>query len=193
MAKRGITIFTVLIIVAIVYQLFSTGYGVAPIVESCNQAVARQANDITKQHLCIIYEREVRGEKDMLQLDIDTTYHRISKGGYRGEQLCNREFRLRSYDKQYCDITPMVVNCFIDGNKNRWEKSPSVSNILGYECQKATTNIANTHYQAWYTTALPHPDHQAKPNDPLRGLIMELRNQDGTYAIRVKHITEHKG
>ena len=193
MAKKGITIFTALIIFTVVYNLFSTGYGIAPIIESSNQSIARHANDIDKHHLCVIYEREMQGEKDLLQLDIDSTFHQIGKGGYRGEQRCKREFRLRSYDKQYCDITPKVVNCFIDGNENRWVKMPSESNILGYECQRAMTNIADNHYHAWYTTALPYPDHRAKAIDPLQGLIMELRNHDGTYAIKVKHIIEHKG
>jgi hypothetical protein len=145
------------------------------------------------EHLSVIYERKIDECSDFLHLQVDTTYRQIGKGAFRYELLCDRSFSLRSFDGEYHNISNVVEACFVDVEDKDWNNTGARRRITGYDCQRATALIDNKAYEAWYTEALPHRHPKSKVSDTYRGLVLEMRNAEGSYSLQVKYIGQQIG
>lgn len=64
----------------------------------------------------------------------------------------------------------------------KWELADSVKNILGYECQMATTRFHGREWTAWFTVEIPVPDGPWKLTG-LPGLILEAECEGRQYKF----------
>lgn len=193
MAKRIYRILTATLIFVAIYHVFTLGYGCADEIQYVTEKTVTDNADYANEHLLVIYERQIGNETDLVQLQIDTTYHKIGKGAYQHEILCNREFSLSSFDGEYHNMSDAVAACFV-GNNNSWNSSDThPRQIMDYECQRATKLINNEPYEAWYTDALPYHRPKSRVMDEMRGLVLEARSAKGDYTLKVKYIGEQIG
>lgn len=193
MNRRTYLILAISAIVVAIYQIFTLGYGDSGrILYNTSQAIAEHT-DYADEHLSIIYERKIGDETDFIHLKVDTTYHEIGKGAYKYEILCNRKYSLRSFSDKYHKMDHAIAHCFV-GNNDTWQRSnASQRRIMNYECERATRLIDGESYEAWYTDALPHQRPNSRAKDEYRGVILEARDADGRYSLRVKYIGEQIG
>lgn len=191
----------VAVMVMTALQIFSLGSGRGH--QLVLQAALTTTHDMVQQeHLAVIYEREWRGEKDLLHLQVDTTFHKIGKAGFEYETICRRQYSLREFSDGYRSMDEMAWACFIEGGKREWtsdeadtERAIYCRRILDRNCQRAVTTIASESYQAWYTCELPYPAAKAKSritNQPA-GLILEARSVKGDFSLRTKYIEQQIG
>ena len=165
MNRRTYLILAISAIVIAIYQIFTLGYGDSGrILYNTSQAIAEHT-DYAEEHLSIIYERKIGDETDFIHLKVDTTYHEIGKGAYKYEILCNRKYSLRSFSDKYHKMDHAIATRLVDGES----------------------------YEAWYTDALPHQRPNSRAMDEYRGVILEARDADGKYSLRVKYIGEQIG
>lgn len=61
-----------------------------------------------------------------------------------------------------------------------WEISDSTKNVLGYECNLATTNLYGRKWNAWFAPEIPVMNGPWKLSG-LPGLILEAETEDGLY------------
>lgn len=61
-----------------------------------------------------------------------------------------------------------------------WEISDSTKNVLGYECNLATTELYGRKWNAWFASEIPVMDGPWKLSG-LPGLILEAETADGLY------------
>ena len=73
MARRTYLILAAVAAVAIIYQVFTLGYGRAD--EIAYHSQTQQATLPADERLTVIYEREIEGKTSLLHLQVDTTYH----------------------------------------------------------------------------------------------------------------------
>jgi hypothetical protein len=176
-----------------VYHIFTVSYGrYNEIVYATTQTVASH-DSYADEHLSVIYERKIDECSDFLHLKVDTTYRQIGKGAFRYELLCDRSFSLRSFDGEYHNISNVAEACFVDMDDRDWNNTGARRRITGYDCQRATALINNKAYEAWYTEALPHRHPKSKVSDTYRGLVLEMRNAEGSYSLRAKYIGQQIG
>lgn len=182
------------LVVSIAIFVLSTGYGVGHAAISHQKMVAQQAKQYLPSQVDVIYERLSDNKQDFLHLKIDTTYHKIGKGNYTREVLCNREFSLREFDGSYNDCSDAVAHCFVEGDATRkWQSGEATKSIAGNNCYRAVTTFADKNWEAWYTTTLPHLAEGAKAKDLFEGLILEVRDAEGEYELKAKYITQYIG
>lgn len=201
----------VAVMVMTALQIFSLGSGRGH--QLVQQAAPTATHDMVQQeHLAVIYEREWRGEKDLLHLQVDTTFHKIGKAGFEYETICRRQYSLREFSDGYLPMDEMAWACFIEGGKHEWrsdesgkdewrsdetdtERAKYSRRILDRNCQRAETTIADESYQAWYTCELPYPAAKAKSRitDQPAGLILEARSEKGDFSLRAKYIEQQIG
>ena len=188
------SVLVIAIAVAVVGFLLSAGYGAGHSAICQQEHLAEQAKHYPTSHVDVIYERTLSGKQDFLHLEIDTTYHKIGKGNYTREVLCNREFSLREFDGSYCDCSDVVAQCFVEGNASRkWESDESTKSIAGNKCYRVVTASEDKNWEAWYTTSLPHIAEGARATDHYAGLILEARDTEGAYELKAKYITQYIG
>lgn len=72
-----------------------------------------------------------------------------------------------------------------------WQITPSMKNIGGYNCQKATTAYGGRVYEAWFTTQLPFSDGPWKLHG-LPGLILEARDTLGEVTFTLVSINKNE-
>lgn len=194
--KHNIIVVAVIgIVLLALMHIFTVGYGVG--FESRGRAMialeqAQQAQKYAPTHLTIDYLRQMRGEEDILRLEIDTTYRAIGKGAFSYEMICDRKFALQSASGEHFTADE-AKRCFIEGAERRWTKIDRYKSINGYNCWAAATSDGGQQWQAWYTTELPHCSDGAKVTDGLRGLILAIRSGDGSYSLRVATIDTKRG
>lgn len=63
-----------------------------------------------------------------------------------------------------------------------WEILTETQEIMGYQCQKATTRFSGREYTAWFTSEIPIPDGPYKFNG-LPGLIVEISDKQNHYSF----------
>ena len=193
MIRRRYTLAAITLILVAVYHIFTVSYGrYNEIVYATTQTVASHES-YADEHLSVIYERKINECSDFLHLKVDTTYRQIGKGAFRYELLCDRSFSLRSFDGEYHNISNVVEACFMDMDDRDWNNTGSRRRITGYDCQRATALIDNKAYEAWYTEALPHRKPRSKVSDTYRGLVLEMRDAEGSYSLQVKYIEQQIG
>ena len=193
MIRRIYTLTAISLILVAVYHIFTVSYGrYNEIMYATTQTVASQ-DGYADEHLSVIYERKIDECSDFLHLKVDTTYRQIGKGAFRYELLCDRSFSLRSFDGEYHNISNVVEACFVDVEDKDWNNTGARRRITDYDCQCATTLIDNKAYEAWYTEALPHRHPKSKVSDTYRGLVLEMRNAEGSYLLRAKYIGQQIG
>ena len=181
-------------VICIAYIALSAGYGAGHAAISQQKLTAQQAKQYQPSQLDVIYERLSDNKQDFLHLKIDTTYHRIGKGNYTREVLCNREFSLREFDGSYNDCSDAIAHCFVEGDAERkWQSGEATKAIAGNNCYRAVTTFADKSWEAWYTTSLPHLAEGAKAKDLFEGLILEARDAEGEYELKAKYITQYIG
>ena len=193
MIKRLYTILATALLLIAVYQVFNIGYGSYNEIEYAADKIVKSHESYTDEHLSVIYERKIDECSDLLHLKVDTTYRQIGKGAFRYELLCDRSFSLRSFDDEYHNISNVVEACFVDVEDKDWNNTGSRRRITGYDCQRATALINNKAYEAWYTEALPHRHPKSKVSDTYRGLVLEMRDAEGSYLLRAKYIGQQIG
>ncbi len=182
------------LVVGIAIFVLSTGYGVGHAAISHQKMVAQQVKQYLPSQVDVIYERLSDNKQDFLHLKIDTTYHKIGKGNYTREVLCNREFSLREFDGSYNDCSDAVAHCFVEGDATRkWQSGEATKSIAGNNCYRVVTTFAGKNWEAWYTTTLPHLAEGAKAKDLFEGLILEVRDAEGEYELKAKYITQYIG
>ncbi len=69
-------------------------------------------------------------------------------------------------------------------NQFNWEVLDSTKVILGYQCQKATTNFGGRAYEAWFSPELPISDGPYKFNG-LPGLIISINDTKKQYNFQL--------
>ena len=193
MIKRLYTILATSLLLVSVYHVFNIGYGSYNEIEYAADKTVKSHESYTDEHLSVIYERKIDECRDFLHLKVDTTYRQIGKGAFRYELLCDRSFSLRSFDGEYNNISNVAEACFVDVEDKDWNNTGSRRRITGYDCQRATALIDNKAYEAWYTEALPHRHPKSKVSDTYRGLVLEMRNAEGSYSLRAKYIGQQIG
>ena len=193
MIKRLYTILATALLLIAVYHVFNIGYGSYNEIEYVAGKIVKSHESYADEHLSVIYERKINECSDFLHLQVDTTYHQIGKGAFRYELLCDRSFSLRSFDGEYHNISNVVEACFVDIEDKDWNNIGFRRRITGYDCQRATALIDNKAYEAWYTEALPHRHPKSKVSDTYRGLVLEMRNAEGSYSLQVKYIGQQIG
>ena len=193
MIKRLYTILATALLLVSVYQVFNIGYGSYNDIEYAADKIVKSHESYADEHLSVIYERKIDECSDFLHLQVDTTYRQIGKGAFRYELLCDRSFSLRSFDGEYHNISNVVEACFVDMDDRDWNNTGSRRRIMDYDCQRVTALIDNKAYEAWYTEALPHRHPKSKVSDTYRGLVLEMRNAEGSYSLQVKYIGQQIG
>ena len=193
MIKRLYTILATALLLVSVYHVFNIGYGSYNEIEYAADKIVKSHESCADEHLSVIYERKIDECSDFLHLKVDTTYRQIGKGAFRYELLCDRSFSLRSFDGEYHNISNVVEACFMDMDDRDWNNTGSRRRIMDYDCQRATALIDNKAYEAWYTEALPHRHPKSKVCDTYRGLVLEMRNAEGSYLLRAKYIGQQIG
>ena len=193
MIKRLYTILATALLLIAVYHVFNIGYGSYNEIEYAADKIVKSHESYADEHLSVIYERKIDECSDFLHLQVDTTYRQIGKGAFRYELLCDRSFSLRSFDDEYHNISNVVEACFVDVEDKDWNNTGARRHIMDYDCQRATTLIDNKAYEAWYTEALPHRHPKSKVSDTYRGLVLEMRNAEGSYSLRAKYIGQQIG
>ena len=193
MIKRLYTILATALLLVVVYHVFNIGYGSYNEIEYAAYKIVKSHESYADEHLSVIYERKIDECSDFLHLQVDTTYRQIGKGAFRYELLCDRSFSLRSFDGEYHNISNVVEACFVNVEDKDWNNTGARRRITDYDCQCATTLIDNKAYEAWYTEALPHRHPKSKVSDTYRGLVLEMRNAEGSYSLQVKYIGQQIG
>lgn len=191
MARRTYLILAAVAAVAIIYQVFTLGYGRAD--EIAYHSQTQQATLPADERLTVIYEREIEGNADLLHLQVDTTYHARGKGGYQHEIVGKSSYSLRSFDGEYTDMSDAVAACFVmDGRE--WEPTHELRRqIAGYDCECVQIALDREPYRVWYTDALPHFDASARVVDGYRRLILAVGDAKGNYSLRAKYIGQQIG
>lgn len=72
-----------------------------------------------------------------------------------------------------------------------WQLHKEVKQVLGYKCQKATTNYRGRSYTAYFTTEIPINDGPWKFYG-LPGLILEVASDDGVLTLNANKIAINK-
>ena len=193
MIKRLYTILATALLLVSVYHVFNIGYGSYNEVEYAADKIVKSHESCADEHLSVIYERKIDECSDFLHLKVDTTYRQIGKGAFRYELLCDRSFSLRSFDGEYHNISNVVEACFVNMDDKDWNNTGSRRRIMDYDCQRVTALIDNKAYEAWYTEALPHRHPKSMVSDTYRGLVLEMRNAEGSYSLRAKYIGQQIG
>lgn len=193
MIKRLYTILAAVLLLVAVYQVFNIGYGCYNEIEYATAQTVANQESYDDEHLSVIYERKIDENSDFLHLQVDTTYRQIGKGAYKHEILCDRSFTLRSFDGEYHNISNVVAACFVDENDKDWNDTVARRRIMEYNCQRATALVNDKPYEAWYTEALPHRHPKSKARDAYRGLVLEMRDAEGSYSLIAKYIGQQIG
>lgn len=192
-AKVGYVV-AIAVVVALIGFSGSTGYGSGHSAISNQKYLAQQVKQYQPSHVDVIYERTISGKQDFLHLEIDTTYHKIGKGNYIHEVLCNRDYSLRTFDGKYHDCSKMVAQCFVEGSTSiNWQATEATKTISGNKCSRVVAAFTTKSWEAWYTKELPYLAEGAKATDNYNGLILEVRDADGQYELKAKYITQYIG
>lgn len=191
MARRTYLILATIVALAVIYQVFTLGYGCAD--EIAYQSHTSQATTPAAERLTVIYEREIEGKADLLHLQVDTTYHARGKGGYQHEIVGLNRYSLRSFDGEYTDMSDAVAACFVmDGRE--WEPTHEHEReIMGYACECLQVTLDDIPYRVWHTDALPHYHASARVEDGMHRLILEAGDARGSYSLRAKYIGQQIG
>ena len=189
------TILFLTVVSAIAYCIFSAGYGVGHLALREQAMLSKAGVQYCDSHVDVIYERTIAGKQDWLHLEIDTTYHKIGKGNFTYQTLCNRTYSLRGYDSEYENWGNGYKHCFIEGlSEHKWSALPhSPTRLLGYEVQKALSSDGTSQWEAWYTNELPEVAEGAQCQDNFRGLILHLSDKRSRYTLEAKHINIYIG
>ncbi len=75
----------------------------------------------------------------------------------------------------------------------KWKLENESKNILGYKCQKATTQHFGRSYSAYFTTELGFNHGGPWKFDGLPGVILEIKSSDGEFSIIANSIELIKG
>ena len=193
MIKRLYTFLAAALLFIAVYQVFNIGYGSYNEIEYATAQTFANQESYDDEHLSVIYERKIDENSDFLHLQVDTTYRPIGKGAYKHEILCDRSFSLRSFDGEYHNISNVVAACFVEVNDKDWNDTGARRRIMEYNCQRATALVNDKPYEAWYTEALPHRHPKSKVRDAYRGLVLEMRDAEGSYSLIAKYIGQQIG
>ncbi len=73
----------------------------------------------------------------------------------------------------------------VDMGDLKWELADSVKNILGYDCQLATTDYHGRKWIAWFTPDIPVQDGPWQLCG-LPGLILEAASADNNFEFKIK-------
>ena len=192
MIKRLYTFLAAALLFIAVYQVFNIGYGSYNEIEFTTAQTIANHESYANERLSVIYERKINECSDFLHLQVDTTYRQIGKGAYKHEILCDRSFSLRSFDGEYHNISNEAA-CFVDVEDRDWNNTGGRRRIMDYDCQRATALINGKPYEAWYTEALPHRHPKSKVSDTYRGVVLEMRDAEGSYSLRAKYIGQQIG
>ena len=193
MIRRLYTFLAAALLLVAVYHAFNIGYGSYNEIEYTTAQTVANHESYADEHLSVIYERKIDECSDFLHLQVDTTYRQIGKGAYKHEILCDRSFTLRSFDGKYHNISNVVAACFVDVEDKDWNNTGARRRIIGYDCQRATALIEGKPYEAWYTEALPHRHPKSKVGDTYRGVVLEMRDAEGSYSLKAKYIGQQIG
>ena len=89
------------------------------------------------------------------------------------------------YSVERIFMTPFTVE---DGyGIFEWQLLNDFKDILGYQCQKATTNFRGRKYTAYFTTKIPFKNGPWKFSG-LPGLILEVKSSDNVFIIEAHKI-----
>jgi len=85
------------------------------------------------------------------------------------------------YTSNNIGFNPFYIKGELD-NLIDWKLEDGKKEILGYQCQKATTEFGGRQYEAYFTTEI------SIPNGPWRfqglpGLILEVKSIDGAFSL----------
>lgn len=171
-------------VIAAIMHAFTIGYGVtyAPAAESSSTPQPSST--------AVIYERTYHGHSDFVHLKIDSTYRETGKGSLKLETVCDRTMSLRSFDGAYADCSTATPRCFAKGSDIAWTDTGETCRIMNYECRRATATLGDSRWEVWYTMLLPRCAADARTSDPLAGLILEARDMNGDYSLKIRHISE---
>lgn len=76
-------------------------------------------------------------------------------------------------------------------NSQQWEICPDTMTILGYMCQKATTEWRGRKYEAWFAPDLPISDGPLKFGG-LPGLIFKIKDEKNEYSYEMEGIEKRE-
>ena len=187
--KNRISVWVVIVVIAVVLtHAFTIGYGCGFKSRGEAMMALQSARVYTPSRLAVVYERTMGENQDFMRLEIDTTYRHISKRAFTYEVVCDREIRLYGGNNESFS-TEEASRCFVNGGGRRWLQQDPTRRIAGYECLSATMSLEDESWQAWYTTSLPHCPAGAIVKDGKQGLILELSNAKGDYALRAADIS----
>lgn len=76
-------------------------------------------------------------------------------------------------------------------NSQHWEIFPDTMTVLGYVCQKATTEWRGRKYEAWFAPELPISDGPLKFSG-LPGLIFKIKDGKNEYSYELEGIEQKR-
>ena len=160
-------VITLMVIASALGHAFTIGYGTGFSSRGRAMMTVQQAKHYTPSVLTIQYERHNNDIKDLLCLEIDTTYRTIGRGSFCYETICDRKISLRTSSGEHF-TAEQARNCFIEGGSRRWVKQHDTKTILGYGCGLSLAVDNGLKWQAWYTGQLPHCHSNSNSNSNSR-------------------------
>lgn len=134
--------------------------------------LAQMSEQITASIISGIDLDEAITRSGMLPVrDLVVTYKNYPKGQITVLDRIN--------DKQYKYMDEL--------NSQNWEVQTDTIHVLGYVCQKATTEWRGRKYEAWFATEIPFSDGPMKFGG-LPGLIFKLYDKNKEYCYEMEGI-----
>lgn len=178
---------TIIVVALALGHAFTIGYGTGFSRRGRAMMAMHQAKHYTPSLLTVEYERRYNDVKDMLRLEIDTTYRAIGRGSFCYKTICDRKITLQTSSGEYFTAA-QARNCFIEGGSRHWVAQHNTTTIQGYDCGSSLA-VENGHtWQAWHTSQLPHCCANATTCDGLRGLILAAQSKNGRWSLRATAI-----
>lgn len=178
---------TIVVVALVLGHALTIGYGSGFSLRSRAMMAAQQAKRYTPSQLIVEYERHNNDVKDMLRLEIDTTYRAIGRGSFCYETICDRKITLQASSGEHF-TAEQARNCFIEGGSHRWTRQHGKREIKGYDCGSSLAVEDGLLWQAWHTSQLPHCCADATTHDGLQGLILAAQSGDGRWSLRATTI-----
>jgi GLPGLI family protein len=178
---------TLMVVALVLVHAFTIGYGSGFSSRGRAMMAVQQAKRYTPSLLTVKYERHNDNIKDMLHLEIDTTYRTIGRGSFCYKTICDRKISLRTSSGEYF-TAEQARNCFIEGGSRQWITQHDAKRIEGYDCGASLAVEGGLLWQAWYTEQLPHCCANTTIDDGLKGLILAAQSGDGRWSIKATKI-----
>ncbi len=168
--------------------------------------VSSQNHQIAGQ---VIYDHQINPSEvtrkhhvtSILNFTKDESLYEIDHGNATSQTSSDLDFNIKSEQNEfvYKDFRPQTMyytssigltDVYIKDNLNMldWTLNENTKEILGYQCQEATTSYGGRFYIAYYTSEIPVANGPWRFNG-LPGLILEVHSIDKVFNLKATSIT----